>query len=455
MNIDFSRVAQVLESGERAVLVTVISSQGSTPRKAGARMLVFADGHSEGSVGGGALEHQAQAIAMTRIKASEASLESFQLEKDLHMACGGQVQLFFEPLGNAPSLILFGGGHINHVVAQLATQMGFLVTVLDDRPDIISAERYPAAQQRIASFASDAVEQLRFDDNTYVVIATYQHIQDGHCLRQVIDKPARFIGLMGSRRKAAVLRKKLREEGYAPELIDAVQVPVGLPIEAETPEEIALSVVAELVRQRRAGGKKKFQAALIAAAGQSQRMGQPKALLRLNNVPLVLHLTRIMIQAGALPCIVTLPEGPEAAEIEKILQGSGAVLSRNNQPEMGLIGSIRTALDLVGDQAQALMVCPVDAPFIDSAGAKNLFAQADSEHIVLPQVGEKTGHPAVFGQKFFVSLRAPEADQGADRVVKAAAAANKLRQLEFADPRLCASINTPADAKELGLELAE
>lgn len=460
MSLDFHRIAEVDKSGQRAVLVTVITSQGSTPRKGGARMLVFADGHSEGSVGGGALEHRAQALAMARMGAAESSLESFALEKDLHMACGGQVQLFFEPLGSTPSLILFGGGHINHVVAQLATQMGFLLTVLDDRPEIVSAERYPTAAERIPSFANEAVEDLVFDDNTYVVIATYQHSRDGHCLRQVIDKPARFIGLMGSRRKAAVLRQKLAQEGYSQERIARVQVPVGLPIGAETPEEIALSVVAELVRQRRdvsgvgggvRGGRKTYRAALVAAAGDSTRMGQPKALLNLDGEPLVLRLVRTLVASGAVPCIVTVPEGEVGAQIRQVLQGTGAVVSLNTQAQLGLIGSIRSALDLLGDQAEALLVSPVDAPFIDVDGAQRLFAAAGKQAIAVPQVGEKQGHPVVFGQSFFAALRAGAADHGAQNVVQQAGPA--LKQVPLDDPRLCAELNTPEDAASLGIAL--
>ncbi len=259
-----------------------------------------------------------------------------------------------------------------------------------------------------------------------MVIASYQHSHDESCLGRVLGKQARFVGLMGSRRKAAVIRRNLVDQGFDAAELERVQVPVGLAIGAETPEEIALSIVAELVRVRRLSSARSHVAGLIAAAGDSFRMGQAKAFLELDGEPLLRRLVRIYNAAGINPCIVTVPPGEPGQ---------------------------KTALGLVGEEPTALVVNPVDAPFIDETGLRRLIEAVDVDRIVVPEHEGRAGHPVLFGRRFFKKLKSAEADQGAHLVV--AQAGDKRLGLTWEDARLCEDLNSPEDAARLGVSFPQ
>lgn len=193
-------------------------------------------------------------------------------------------------------------------------------------------------------------------------------------------------------------------------------------------------------------------AALVAAAGASTRMGQPKALLRWRGEPLVHRLARVMLAAGAAPCVVTLPEGAEAGAVAAALADLDLLLTPNQAPAAGLIGSVRTALDLVGERASALVLAPVDAPFIAVEDLQRLLAAARPPGaIAVPQIGDRDGHPVVFERGLFTALRSRAADRGAAALV--AADPGRVVRVPCTDPRLLADLNTPEDARALGLEL--
>lgn len=446
--VDFSRIAEVVASGRAAALVSVVESAGSAPRSAGARMLVFEDGSIEGTVGGGALERRARELATAALGSGESHLVRLDLGADLAMACGGRVALFVEPLAVPPLLLLFGAGHIGLAVARLAATVGFRTIVIDDRADFASRERFAGAQQIVTSFAPAALAALPAGDDCYAVVATYSHEHDYQIATSLLPRRYRFIGMVASRRKAIEFRQRWVAAGLPQPAIDKLQAPLGVAIAAETPEEIALSIVAELVRVRR---QKPRPAALVAAAGDSSRLGRPKALLRLDGETFVHRLARVLLAAGAAPCVVTVPPAEVGAAIRTELADLAVTVVENAAPQLGLIGSIRTALGLV-ERASALLVAPVDCPFVDVELARALLAAArEPAAIAVPVVDGRSGHPAVFGGDHFAALRSPAADRGAAALVEAAGA--QVVRVVASDPRLVDTLNTPADAARLGIAL--
>ncbi|MBN2360891.1 MAG: XdhC family protein [Deltaproteobacteria bacterium] len=446
--VSYARIAEIAASGRPAVLVTVVESADSAPRSAGARMLVFDDGTIEGTVGGGALESRARELAATAMRGSEARLAALDLAADLGMSCGGRVALFVEPLNTAPTLVIFGAGHIGLAVARLAQSVGFRLIVVDDRPEYASRDRFPEAQQVVTSFAPEAMAALPTGDACFVVIATYSHEVDFRIANALAPWPYRFVGMVASRRKVAEFRARWAEAGVPASAIARLQAPVGIAIDAETPQEIALSIVAELVRLRR---QRPRPAALIAAAGDSSRLGYPKALLRLDGESFVRRLVRVLRAAGAAPCIVTVPPAAAGSAIRTELADVEALVVENGAPQQGLIGSIRTALGLV-ERASALLVAPVDCPFVDVELARSLLGAAvDPDAIAVPVVGDRIGHPVVFGSYHFAALRSPASDTGAAALVQAAGA--HLVRVASAEPRVIDEVNTPADAQRLGIAI--
>lgn len=240
---------RAMKEGRPAALVTVVGTQGSAPREAGARMLVYADGTGVGTIGGGAVEYEAQNQAMVAIEAGEPRRYSPHLAQDLGMACGGTMDIFIEPLVRPPQLIMFGAGHVAHEVAPVAQRLGFQVTVIDARPEQANAARFPGCQVRV-EHPKDAAESLRCGPDTWVLIVTHGHAQDLDVLRALAGEPTAWLGAIASKRKVATFFAKLRDEGVPQDQLDRISSPVGLDIGAQTPAEIAISVAAEWIRVR-------------------------------------------------------------------------------------------------------------------------------------------------------------------------------------------------------------
>jgi len=238
--------------GRACALVTVVETRGSAPRHAGAKMLVAADRTTIGTVGGGALEEAALQAASSAIRDGAPSLIPYKLKPDLGMACGGNATIFVEPLLPASRLYLFGAGHVGAALCPMAAATGFTVTVIDERPEYASAERLPRASALLHSYDPAHWEALCFDDQTYCVVVTHGHATDTEVVAVLLARGQRYLGMIGSTRKRAALEQNLRERGVAPERLAALHTPIGLDIGAETPAEIAVSILAELVQVRAA-----------------------------------------------------------------------------------------------------------------------------------------------------------------------------------------------------------
>lgn len=252
----YETIAQLERNGDAAVLVTVVKTTGSTPRKAGAKMLVQKDRSIIGTVGGALLEALAIDVATDVLQNGETRTESYNLNdldrKQTKMICGGNVDLFFEPIASTPWLYMFGAGHCGRAIADTAHQVGFHCVVVDDRQEMITAERFAYADEVHCGEIPEIARKLAYRVPSFVVIATHCHETDAETAIGVLEQGLpHYIGIIGSKRKRAEMKKWL-EEVLSPDDFDKyVQMPIGLDIGAETPEEIAISVVAELIRMRR------------------------------------------------------------------------------------------------------------------------------------------------------------------------------------------------------------
>lgn len=247
----FHAVGEALRRGESAALVTIIRTEGSTPQRVGAKMVVFADGRTVGTIGGGCYENDAFWKAREALRTGRSEVVRYELSDDVAeesgLICGGQMEVYVEPIEAAPHLYLIGGGHVAHHLARAAAAVGFHIHVLDDREKFANRERFPDAAEIAVDSIPAWLERAELTANAYVVILTRGHRYDLDALRALAPRPVRYLGLIGSRAKVARLYGALREEGVDPERLAHVHAPVGLAIGAVTPQEIAISILAELI----------------------------------------------------------------------------------------------------------------------------------------------------------------------------------------------------------------
>ncbi len=249
MNV-FEAASAALRDGRPAALVTVIGTKGSTPRDAGARMLIYGDGSSVGTIGGGAIERKAHQLAQEALDSGRPRRYFAEIDAAADMGCGGNMELYVEPLQVAPPLYLFGAGHVARAVAPLLRNAGFRVTVVDDRPELAQDDAFPNCVVRREDPVAFA-KALQTDDNTHVLLMTHLHSRDQALLGAFLGRPHRFIGMLGSQVKVSRIFENLEKAGHSRETMAQVRAPVGLDIAAQTPFEIAVSVVAQLVAETR------------------------------------------------------------------------------------------------------------------------------------------------------------------------------------------------------------
>jgi xanthine dehydrogenase accessory factor len=244
-----------LRSGRRAVLATIVRASGSTPRTMGARMLVRADGSCYGTIGGGAFEAMVVDDAKELLLAPEPApaLKRYAFtekgEDALGMACGGTAEVLLEAIGRGARLIVYGAGHVGQALARLAATVGFAPELVDDRAEWCDAARAASLGSVWHCDAEYGSGAPALDASCYVAVVTRCHRTDRLALKHVLAGPLRYVGLIGSRRKKTVIFDELaRIDGVSPEALARVRCPIGLPIGGETPEEIAVSIVAELLQ---------------------------------------------------------------------------------------------------------------------------------------------------------------------------------------------------------------
>src|SRR5712692_10365999 len=247
----FAAVADALERGEPAALVTIVSTIGSTPQRIGAKMLVFGDGRIVGTIGGGCYENDALGKAREAILTRKPQLVHYELDDDFAqetgLVCGGQMDVYIEPIEPSPELYVIGAGHVGLHLARIAQEVGFRVHVADDREKFANAERFPTAAEVIVDDIPSWIARANLPAHAYVVIVTRGHTNDLEALRALAPRDLRYLGLIGSRAKVARIYDALTADRMPPELLTRVHAPIGLDIGAVTPQEIAVSILAELI----------------------------------------------------------------------------------------------------------------------------------------------------------------------------------------------------------------
>jgi len=250
----YREILSLAESGRRGAVATVIGSRGSTPGKESAKMLIRDDGSTFGTIGGGCTEAEVWALAREVIDTDRPLRRSFTLTPqkaaEEGLACGGVVEIFIEPIGS-PTVVIFGAGHIGRILTPLLKLAGFNSKVVDDREQFANRTLFPDAGEILVSDFETCFEKLTITPSTYVVIVTRGHKYDQLVLSRAVRTSASFVGLIGSRAKVLRIFHALRKEGVPEETLARVKAPIGLDIGARSPEEIAISIAAQLVAHRR------------------------------------------------------------------------------------------------------------------------------------------------------------------------------------------------------------
>jgi xanthine dehydrogenase accessory factor len=250
----FEEIVRMRRAGQRGALATIVHVNGSIPSYESSRMLVREDGSIAGTVGGGCVEADVWAAAKEVIVAETPRKLTFHLNNeaayDAGLICGGTLEIFVEPILPQPMLFLFGGGHVSIAAARAAHAAGFAIGVVDDREAFANATRFPMASEIFTSYDA-AFAGIHPGAATYLLIVTRGHKDDMRVLKWAAGTAARYIGMIGSRRKVVSVYRALQEEGLQMELLERVHAPVGLEIGALSPEEIAVSITAELIAVRR------------------------------------------------------------------------------------------------------------------------------------------------------------------------------------------------------------
>ena len=252
----YLEIAENIKQKRTFALATIVSAKGSTPRHTGSKMLVYADGTISGTIGGALLEKQTIDAAVECLKSKRSQILEFDLtgepaDKKDSMICGGTVQVFIEPVFIAPVLHIFGAGHVGKPTAHLAAISGFQVNIYDARAEMASPARFPKAARIIVHGWDDIIADFQPSPNDFIVIVSPSHDVDFKILSAVIRQDVKYLGVICSKRKWKIFREKFHDMEIPHNLIDRVHAPIGLEINSETPEEIAVSIVAELIKENR------------------------------------------------------------------------------------------------------------------------------------------------------------------------------------------------------------
>ena len=247
----FAALAQALEEGEPAALVTIVATTGSTHQRVGAKMLVFGDGRTVGTIGGGCYENDAFWKAREALTHRRPQVVKYELSDDFAqetgLICGGQMEVYIEPVEPSPELYVIGAGHVGFHLARLAHEVGFRVHVVDDREKFASRERFPDAAEVVVEDIPAWIARTTLPPHVYVVIVTRGHTNDLEALRGLASRDLRYLGLIGSRAKVARIYDALTEAGIPAQILARVHAPIGLDIGAVTPQEIAVSILGEII----------------------------------------------------------------------------------------------------------------------------------------------------------------------------------------------------------------
>jgi xanthine dehydrogenase accessory factor len=255
----YEEIVKLRREGRRGAVATIVSVRGSIPSFKTAKMLVRDDGSIFGTIGGGCVEADVWQAAREVMEQEKPRTLTFNLNQDpkydTGLVCGGTLDIFVEPILPQALLYVFGAGHVSNSLYRVAKDAGFDVIVIDDREAYANRERFPDAHEVVAEDFDRAMARLAPNESAYIVIVTRGHRDDMRLLRWAVQTEARYIGMIGSKRKTIAIFRELQREGLSPRLFERVHAPIGLEIGAVTPEEIAISITAELIAVRRKGDR--------------------------------------------------------------------------------------------------------------------------------------------------------------------------------------------------------
>ena len=247
-----NKILETSQGNQPCVIATVVASSGSSPRKVGARMLVSFQGRLTGTVGGGSLEKLVENDALAALKRRQSFLKTYALDKKAGLqVCGGRVSIFYDVVSPRRRLVIAGGGHIGMSLSLIGKLLGFEVIVIDNRREFAHKARFPHADQVICGRYEKALAKLGADEKTAIVIVTHGHLHDASVLRTALKSKAGYIGMIGSKAKIRHIFRQMRSAGFSPGRLKEIYTPIGLDIGAETPQEIAVAIAAELIQEYR------------------------------------------------------------------------------------------------------------------------------------------------------------------------------------------------------------
>jgi xanthine dehydrogenase accessory factor len=259
MNELISSLAELTETGKTGVLCTIIKTKGSTPRKEGSKMLVYPNGTIVGTIGGGEVESRVIKEAIEALSTGETKIVGFDLVDPAQGdpgICGGRLEVFIDPLGTPDEILVVGGGHVGRAVVHLAKWLGYRVILSDDREEYCRPEVVPYADKYIHCQFEELTKHMNINEGTAVVLATRNHQVDISGLPEILAKPIGYIGVISSKRRWKLTREQLIDSGVNKDVLKKIHAPVGLDIKAETPEEIAISILAEIIQEKRGGSRR-------------------------------------------------------------------------------------------------------------------------------------------------------------------------------------------------------
>lgn len=252
----YDEIVRLRKAGQKCAVATIVQVNGSIPSFESAKMLVREDGSMVGTIGGGCVEAEVWNAAREVIETEKPRHLTFSLGQDAAydngLICGGQLNIFVEPVTPQPKAIIFGGGHVSKSISRVASIAGFASTIVDDREAFANPERFPEAEATYAAPYEEVFDKLAITSNTFVIIVTRGHRDDMRVLKWAVTTGAKYIAMIGSKRKTISVIHELEKEGMRRELFEKIFAPMGLEIGAESPEEIAIAVVAEMIAVRRA-----------------------------------------------------------------------------------------------------------------------------------------------------------------------------------------------------------
>jgi xanthine dehydrogenase accessory factor len=254
----YDEMLRLRKRGQKCALATIVQVRGSIPSYESAKLLVREDGTMAGTIGGGCVEAEVWNAAREVIETEKPKHLSFNLGQDAAydngLICGGQLDVFVEPIIPPPRAFIFGAGHISKSLCKVASMAGFSITVVDDREQFANRERFPEAGEVFAGEYEEIFPKLEINESCYLIIVTRGHRDDMRVLRWAAEQPARYVAMIGSKRKVIGVIKELEKDGVAREKLERIFAPMGLEIGAVSPEEIAVSVAAEMIAVRRNAG---------------------------------------------------------------------------------------------------------------------------------------------------------------------------------------------------------